>query len=165
MEILQGDDAIYIWYTISFFIFVGILYKFLFPMFIDLIDKRIADVKDQLKNAENLRIEAQEMLAQYQRKQRDALTESENIIKVAQDGAAKIRENAEIEIKETIARRERQLEIRLHRMEEDALNEIKAYAGKLAMEAARQIISEKLDKATNTKLLEASIQDVHTNIH
>lgn len=165
MEFLQGNDAIYIWYTFSFIIFAVIIVKFGGSTFNAILDKRIEEIKNELKNAENLRIEAQEMLAQYQRKHRDALKESEFIIKTAQESAKKIQEQAEIELDASMARRELQLETRLQRMEEDALNEIKAYAATLAMEAARLIIIEKLDKNTNTKLLEGSIKDIQANIH
>lgn len=165
MEFLQGDDAIYIWYTFSFIVFAFIIFKFGVPVFNAALDRRIAEIKDELKTAENLRIEAQEMLAQYQRKHRDALKESETIITAAQENAKKMQAHAEVALDESMARREQQLVTRLQRMEEDALNEIKAYAATLAMDAARQIISEKLDKNTNAKLLEGSIQDIHMNIH
>lgn len=165
MEFLQGDDAIYIWYTFSFIVFAFIVVKFGGPVFNAALDKRIAEIKTELKTAENLRIEAQEMLAQYQRKHRDALKESETIIKTAKESAQKIQAQAEADLEASMARREQQLVTRLQRMEEDALNEIKSYAANLAMEAARQIITEKLDKNTNAKLLEHSIQDIQANIH
>lgn len=165
MEFLQGDDAIYIWYTFSFIVFAFIVVKFGGPVFNATLDKRIEEIKTELKTAENLRIEAQEMLAQYQRKHRDALKESEAIIKTAKESAKKIQAQAEADLEASMARREQQLVTRLQRMEEDALNEIKSYAATLAMDAARQIITEKLDKNTNAKLLEHSIQDIQTNIH
>lgn len=165
MEFLQGDDSIYIWYCFSFLVFSGIIFKFGMPAINAMLDQRISDIKAELETAESLRVEAQEMLAQYQRKHRDALQESESIIKTAKDSAQKIVQQAEIELEETMNRREAQLQSRLKRMEEDALNEIKAYAATLAMGAARQIITEKLDNAANAKLLENSIADVQANIH
>lgn len=165
MEFLQGDDSIYIWFTISFLVFLTIVVKFGGPVFNAWLDKKISDIKTELQTAENLRVEAQEMLAQYQRKHRDAMKESESIIKTAKESAKKIQAQAEEDLKQSMARREQQLAIRLKRMEEDALAEIKAKAATLAMDAARQIVAEKLDKNTGSALLENSIKDVPANIH
>ena len=67
MEILQDSN---IWFLFSFIIFIFILVKFGGPFIVDALDARIAEIKKDLKESESLRVEAQEMLAQYQRKQR-----------------------------------------------------------------------------------------------
>ncbi len=155
----------YTWYTISFLIFAFIIFKLGMPVVNAALDKRIEGIKKDLNEAENLRIEAQEMLAQYQRKHRDAVQESEEIIAVARESAESYRANAEAEMKELMDRREDQLEDRLKRMEQNAISEIQAYAADLAMGAATQIIIDKLDKKTNAKLVEQSIANVEANIH
>ncbi len=155
----------YTWYTISFVIFAFIIFKLGVPVINAALDKRIEGIKKDLDEAENLRIEAQEMLAQYQRKYRDAEIESEKIIETARENAQAYREKAEAEMNELINRREEQLKDRLKRMEQNAIAEIKAYAADLAMNAANQIIIEKLDKSTNAKLVKQSIANIEANIH
>ena len=49
------------------------------------LDAKIDEVKSEIENAERLRVEAQELLAQYQRKQRDAEQEAADILKRAQE--------------------------------------------------------------------------------
>ncbi len=153
------------WYTFSFIIFAGIILKLGMPALNFLLDQRIAQIKSDLEEAENLRVEAQEMLAQYQRKHRDAVQESEEIIKKAKDSAEKFKENAEKELQETISRREAQLEDRLKRMEQNAINEIQIYAADLAMNAARQIIVDSMDKKIDVTLIDTAIKNVDANIH
>ncbi|MGH1403139.1 MAG: F0F1 ATP synthase subunit B [Alphaproteobacteria bacterium] len=162
MELLQDT---HIWFIFSFIIFVGILFKFGMPALNSMLDGRIEQIKKDLEEAENLRVEAQEMLAQYQRKHRDAVQESDKIIATARENAQQFKEKAESELDELITRREAQLEERLIRMEQNAINEIQSYAADLAMNAAAQIIAEKLDKKTNAKLVEQSIGSIEANIH
>ena len=155
----------YTWYTFSFLIFVGLIVKFGVPVINKGLDSRIEQIKKDLAESESLRVEAQEMLAQYQRKHRDAVKESEKIIATARENAEKFKANAEAELNEIINRREQQLVERLNRMEQNAVNEIQAYAADLAINAATQIIIEKLDKKTNAKLVDQSIENVQSNIH
>ena len=163
MQDLLADE--YFWYTISFVMFVGVLWKYALPLINQLLDARIAQIIKNLEEAENLRVEAQEMLAQYQRKHRDALQESQKIIDTAKENAKQYKEKAIAELEETMKAREVQLTARLERMEQNAIGEIQTYAAELAMRAAKQIIEEKLDKKTNTKLVEDAIKSVGQNIH
>lgn len=155
----------HVWYAISFAIFAVVIYKFGKPALLGYLDAQIAKVREELKTAEMLRVEAQELLAQYQRKHRDAVEEAQGIIKNAEVHAAEIRKQAEQELDETLARREKQLKERLKRMEEAAVQEIQSYAANLAIQATAEIIAEKLDKKTNETLVEQSIQDIAAKIH
>ncbi len=163
MEELLQDT--HIWYIFSFVIFAGIIVKFGMPAINNLLDQRISQIKEDLETSENLRVEAQEMLAQYQRKHRDAVQESEKIVAAAKENAEQFQKQAEEEFKVLVERREAQLEDRLVRMEQNAINEIQTFAADLAIKAASQIIEEKLDKKANAKLVEQSIENIEANIH
>lgn len=154
-----------LWYVFSFVIFLGLVLKFGWPAITSLLDERISQIKTDLEEAENLRVEAQEMLAQYQRKHRDAVKEAEEIINKAKQSAKDYKKQAEADLDEIMQRREQQLTDRLKRMEQNAMNEIQAHAADLSMNAARQIVIEKLDKKTNAKLVDEAISNLETNIH
>lgn len=162
MELLLDT---HVWYALSFIVFAAIIWQFGKPALLALLDKRILEIKKEIETAENLRVEAQEMLAQYQRKQRDASSEAEKIIMTARKSAKQFQDKAEADLKEAMARREQQLAERLVRMEQNAIQEIQAYAAELAMKAANDIIVEKLDKKVNEKLVEQSIANIERHIH
>lgn len=157
------DSAI--WLVFSFLIFTFILVKMGKAAFINMLDGRIEEIKKEIDTAESLRIEAQELLAQYQRKHRDSVKEAEGIIANAESHAIEIRKNAEKELKETIKRREQQLKERLETLEAQAISEIQKHAADLAIHATAQIITEKMDKKTGTKLVDQGIKQVAENIH
>lgn len=162
MEILLNSDT---WYVFSFVIFALILIKVGLPALNAMLDDRIEQIKKDLEESENLRVEAQEMLAQYQRKHRDAVQEAEAILKTAKDNAKNYKKQAEAELKELMDRREQQLEERLSRMQQNAMNEIQAHAAELSIQTAREIIVQNLDKKTNTALVDKAIEDIKGNIH
>ena len=163
MEELLVD--VHAWYVVAFVMFVAIMWKYAGPLIVQLLDVRITQIIRNLEEAENLRIEAQEMLAQYQRKHRDALQESQKIIETARENAQQYKKNAQVELEETMKIREEQLTERFKRMEQNAIGEIQSYAAKLAIQAAKEIIEDKLDKKTNARLVDESIQSVGQNIH
>ncbi len=157
MDILHDTG---IWLVFSFIIFLGIIIKAGLPALNKMLDGRINQIQKDLETAESLRVEAQEMLAQYQRKQRDAVQEAEKIISTAKANAVQLRETAESELNEMIERKEAQLQERVSRMEQNALNEIQNHAATHSMKAAEQLIIESLDKKVSTKLIEDSISSV-----
>lgn len=153
-----------LWVAISFIIFALILWRFGRNAMTALLDQRIKQIRDDIETAENLRTEAQELLAQYQRKHRDAVKEAEKIVSNAKEHAEKIRQMAEKDLAESMARRERQLEDRLGRLQESAIAEIQHYAANLAIEATREIIAGQLDQKANENLISDSIKAIDRNL-
>jgi F-type H+-transporting ATPase subunit b len=162
MEFLEST---YFWFNISFAIFVVIAYKFGKGAILGLLDGRIESIRKEIESAESLRVEAQELLAQYQRKHKDAVKDAQAIVANAEKQAAEIQKKAEDDLEETIARREKQLQERLSRMEQAAAEEIRQRAASLALEATAEIIAAELDKKTNEKLVDASIKGIAGNLH
>lgn len=162
MEMLADT---YFWVTLSFLTFMFICWKMGKAAFLNLLDTRIEAIRDEIQTAENLRVEAQSLLAQYQRKHTDAVKDAENIVTTAKKQAEEIKIKAEFELEETIKRREAQLRERLVRMEEAAKEEIRQHAAALAISATTEIITEKLDKKASERLVSDSIKNVSGNIH
>jgi len=157
-----------IWLIFSFLIFCGILWKYGAAALTGMLDKRITDIRKEIQTAEDLRVEAQELLAQYQRKHKDAISEAETIVKNAEKQAGEIRKQAEQDLKDDIARRAKHLTERLERMEESALAEIREHAANLAMDATAAIISAQMDKKAGDNLVDESIDSLKSaakNIH
>ena len=72
------------------------------------LDARAQTIRHQLDEAKRLREEAETMLADYQRKQRDAMAEAQEIVVQAQAEAERVAKQAEIDLEAAIKRREEQ---------------------------------------------------------
>lgn len=153
-----------VWVLLSFVIFSVFAFRFGKDKFLAKLDGRIAEIRTEIHTAETLRAEAQELLAQYKDKQRDAAQEAKNIVAAAQNAANEINMKAQADLDEMMARKEVQLAERLKRMEEAAKAEIQAYAAELAVKATAEIIASHLDAATNSRLIDATIKAVPENL-
>ncbi len=162
MEFLHDP---HFWYNVSFAMFAVVAWKFGKNAVLELLDGRIEDIRKDIESAEGLRVEAQELLAQYQRKHRDAVKDAQAIVTTAEKQAAEIIKKADQDLQETALRREKQLQERLARMEHAAIEEIRQYAADLALNATAEIIAVQLDKKTNDKLVDNSIKGIGSNLH
>jgi F-type H+-transporting ATPase subunit b len=153
------------WVFISFCLFALVVFLKARHKIVGIVDAKIDKIKKDIETAEMLRIEAQELLAQYERKQRDADKEAEEIIKNAEEHAKKIHEKAKKDLKLMSDRREAQLEQRIKRMEEEAIQEIKTYAADLALQAAQDILSNEVSKKDNSDLIDATLKTINTQIN
>ena len=163
LDVLSHDTNV--WVLFSFIIFFMIVVKAAKGFFENVLDARIEEIKQELQTAENLHVEAQELLAQYQRKHTNAVKESEEIIANAEKYADKIRKQAKKDQREAMDRREAQLAERLERMKENAIVEIQRYAADIAVEATREIIVTEFDKKADKAFTDTTVKELKSQIH
>lgn len=154
-----------LWVAISFALFIFVAYKLGKKSVLGGLDGRIAEIKSEIETAERLRVEAQELLAQYQRKQRDAEKEADAMIKEAKKQAKAITKTAETDLAELMDRREVQLTERLRRLEENAIADLQNHAADLAVAATTEMIVQTLDEKTNAKLNEETINSLSKHLN
>tara|TARA_R110002096_G_scaffold186771_3_gene365847 strand:- start:833 stop:1330 length:498 start_codon:yes stop_codon:yes gene_type:complete len=155
-----GSDPTF-WVFVAFMIVVGIALFVRVPALIaKQLDARGDTIRNELEEARRLREEAQELLASYQRKQREAEAEAEGIVAQAKKDAKALAAEARTELAERIERRTAMAESRIAQAEAHAAAEVKALAADLAVEAARRLIVERGDKtkvADDLKDIEARL--------
>ena len=121
------------------------------------LDSRAARIRDELETARRLRDEAQQALAEYQNRQREASAEAEAILAHARAEADRIAAQAARNLEETLERRRRLAEERISQEEAKALAEIRAVTVDVAISAARQAIVADLDEQRGAALIDAAI--------
>ena len=155
----------HVWVTVSFLIFCVFAFKFGKGAFLNMLDSRIEAIRKEIETAESLHVEAQELLAQYQRKQRDALKEAEGIVEHAKSEAARASAEAEAKLQETIKRRTEMAVEKIARAEAQALQDVRNIAVDVAVEAARSLIGKNLDETKAASLVDESIKDLDKKLH
>jgi F-type H+-transporting ATPase subunit b len=149
------------WVAVSFFVFVGVLIKMGVPsMITKALDDRADGVRKELDQARRLREEAQDLLADYQRKQRAADDEAKAIIDQARREAEAMKAESARSLKEQIERRTRLAEEKIARAEAQAVSEVRAAAVDAAISASERLIREKLEGAGGADLVNRSIRDL-----
>jgi F-type H+-transporting ATPase subunit b len=139
------------WVSVSFFVFVLVAYKYGKSSVLSSLDGKIDAIRTELTQAEKLRVDSQELLAEYQRKHKDAISEAATIIADAKKHAENIKDKAQDDLQNILVRREEQLQEKLSRIEQNASQEIQSYVAGIAVNAARDLLNEKMDaKAEKT---------------
>ena len=154
------------WATVALVIFVGVVLYLKVPgMLSKSLDERAERIRAELEDARKLREEAQQLLAEYQRKRKEAEKEAADIVEVAKREAALLAEEAHKKTEEYVARRTALAELKIGQAERDAVNEVRANAVDLAVEAARQIFAGKADAKTNADLFKGSVQELKAKLY
>lgn len=164
-EAFLGLDS-YGWVALSFFIFVALLLWLKVPKAIaGALDGRAARIRSELDEARRLREDAEKLLAEYQGKQAQAAKDAEMILGAARTEASTIVADAQRQAEASIARRARMAEDKIAAAERAAQADLRARAATLATEAAKRIIAEQSDAATQTKLTDQAIAELEGPRH
>ena len=154
------------WVGAAFVLFVGILVYFKVPgMLTGALDERAKKISDDLDQARELREEAQVLLATYQRKQRDALKEAEEIIAHAKEEAMREAEQAEKKLEEAIARRQQAALNKIALAEAQAENEVRDTAIEIAIAAATAVVAQQVRGDRADALVDTAIQDLRRHLN
>jgi F-type H+-transporting ATPase subunit b len=154
------------WVAIAFLFFVGVLLYVKVPrMIAKALDKRSADIAAQIEEARRLREEAEALVAQYQRKQREAQAEAAEIVAHAEVEAKRVAEDALKALEASIARREQLAVDKIAQAEASALKEVRNVAVEVATEAARKVIAATIDAGKSNALVEDAIRELPKHLH
>ena len=104
------------------------------------LDARADKIRAELDEAKSLREEAQALLANYQRKQKEAEAQADAIVKQARHDAEIMAANARKDLVERLERRAAQAESKIATAEAQAMAEVKAKAADMALTAAEKLI-------------------------
>ncbi len=129
------------------------------------LDQRAEDIRKELEDARQLREEAQTILADYQRKQREAEQTAQDIITQAQREAEAFAEETRQALKDNLERRTKLAEEKIARAEEQAAAEVRSAAVDVAVEATKKLISKNLSGDSANQLLNKSIQDINAKLN
>jgi F-type H+-transporting ATPase subunit b len=147
------------WVAVSFVAFLLILLYYKVPAILaKVLDDRAAAIRTELDEARRLREEAQALLADYQKKHRNAGQEAEAIIEQARREAETFAHETRRTVTETLKRRSQHAEERIARAEAEAFDEVRAAAVDMAIAAAEKILREQAAGASGAQLIDESIR-------
>jgi F-type H+-transporting ATPase subunit b len=154
------------WVAVAFVVFLGaLIYLGAHEMMVKYIDRRRDRIKAELDEALRLKEEAQALLAQYQRKQREAEQEAAAIIAGATAEAERMMAEAKTKMEEFIARRNKMAETKLAQAEAQAVADVRAAAAEAAVSAAEKILTQIVKGEVADRLIVKGIDDVKTKLN
>ena len=148
------------WVTISFIIFLGVLIYFKIPQKVkEILEQNILNIKNQISEAEKLKEDAKNILAENEKKISNSKSEVKEMINKANEEAEKnvIRVNEEFH--NLMENKKKNAEERIRQLKSQAEKDIKNASVKIAIESAEKLIKNSLDKSKLDKIYSSSIEE------
>ena len=152
------------WVAAAFVLFFVLFGRRLWGLLSGRLDDRSKRIRAELDEAVRLREEAQNLLATYQRRQREAAEEAEQILARAREAARRLTEEAEARIAGQLARREKLAEEKIAQAEARALEGIRDVLVDITVAATARVISDGLDAARDEALVDEAIAALETRL-
>jgi len=153
------------WVAVSFFIFFGGLIYLKVPQKINnsLIDQ-INEMKRELAEAEKLKIEAKNLLSNYENKIDKSKKETLEIINLAKKDSEKTILEKTNKFHQIIENKKKNAEQKIVQMKENAIKDIKNISVKISMEAVEHLIKNSIDKNKLEKIYTKSLEQTKTSL-
>ncbi|MFK0165752.1 F0F1 ATP synthase subunit B [Rhizobium sp. NPDC090279] len=156
----------------TFFAFVGLLiflglvvYLKVPGMMAKSLDDRADQIRNELAEAKRLREEAQHLLAEYQRKRKEAEAEAAHIVAAAEREAEMLTAEARKKTEEFVANRTALSEQKIKQAEADAMKAVRSAAVDLAIAAAESVLAKKADGSIQSGLFNDAVKEVKTRLN
>lgn len=157
------DPAFFV--AVAFFIFIAIAAKYVWPIVGRGLDDRSNKIREQLEQAARLREEAEALLKQYEKQQKQMLAEAKDIVENAKKDAKSIRENAAKDLKASLERRAAQAEENIARAEQQAVADMRTHLIEVATEATRGVVAKQLEGQKDDPAITRALAAIERQIH
>ena len=153
------------WVAVSFFIFlIGLIYLKVPQKVNNSLTDQINKIRKELDESEKLKVEAKNLLSNYESKIDKSKKEVQEIINLAKKESEKtILEKTE-KFHQTMEIKKKNAEQKIVQMKENALNDIKNVSIKVSLEAVEHLINNSIDKNKLEKLYAKSLDQVKNSL-
>ncbi|MCK5711380.1 MAG: F0F1 ATP synthase subunit B [Hyphomicrobiaceae bacterium] len=149
------------WVMIAFIGFVALLIYYGVPGAVGkALDDRATAIRADLDEARRLRDEAHALLADYQRRSREAEEETKTIIEQAKREGEALAAETRKNLQESVERRTKLAEEKIERAEAQALSDVRTAAVESAIAVTEKILKSRVAGATANTLIENGIRDL-----
>jgi F-type H+-transporting ATPase subunit b len=158
--LVSPDLGLMIWTLILFFATMYVLYKFAFPPIAEALEKRAAAVRENLDSAERTREEADELLAEYRQRLKEAREQADDIVvrarKASEAAVAEAAAEGKAKREELVAAARKDIEAETRR----SLEQIRKEVADLTVLATEKVTRKSLDDADQKRLVEEALAEV-----
>ena len=153
------------WVAVSFFIFIGGLIYLKVPEKVNnAINEQINRIKKELSEAEKLKVEAKNLLSDYENKIDKSKKETQAMINKAKKDSEKNVLDKTKKFHELIEERKKNVEQKILQMKENAIKDIRNISIKISIEAVEHLIKKSIDNNKIEKIYSESLEQVKNSL-
>ncbi len=160
MKIFEISPGLFVWSVITFLLLVALLYRLAFNPLMRLQKARQDSIHQAIHDAESLRDEAQELLANYKLQMAEAREEATAIIdkarKAGETTKAEVLEEARRQSEATLAKARQQIE----RDTNQALQKIREEVADLTVAVTEKVARKSLTGEDQLRLIQQAIDEI-----
>ena len=154
------------WVAVAFVIFLGVLWKLgVHKTAVKALDDRGKRIASELDEARKLRDEAQSILAESEKKRRQAEQDAQEIIAGARAEAERVAAEAKAKAEEFVTRRTAMAQQKIAQAETQAVADVRAAAAEAAVAASEKVLSQTVRGKVADDLIGQGIRDVKTKLN
>lgn len=153
------------WVAVGFVILVVGIWRPVSRQMTAGLDARAGRIRNSLNEARSLAEEAQHLLAEHQRKQRDAGKEVERLGAHAREEAERNMAEARTRLETALRRRVQLSREKIAIAEADAVREVREVAVEVAVATTRLLIDRHLDEGAQRRLIDGAIDELPARLH
>ncbi|TFL17955.1 F0F1 ATP synthase subunit B [Jannaschia formosa] len=152
--------------TIGFVIFLGILFYFKVPSkLLGMLDDRATGIRKDLDEAKSLRDEAKALLADYERKTREARAQADEIVATAKAEAEASNVQAKKDLEASVQRRLATAGEQIESARAAAVKEVRDQAIMVATAVAADVLAKQTTASDADAMIDRSIDTVRERLH
>ena len=162
--LISPNVGLMVWTLLLFVISMYVLAKLAFPRISEALDKRQKAIEDSIDAAERTRREADELLAEYRERLKEARAQADQIVDRARK-AGEVHERESLE--EAKARREQMMEQTRRDIETEtrrAIQEIRREVADLTVLATEKVTRKTLNEDDQRRLVEDALSELDFSI-
>ena len=153
------------WVLGAFVLFIALTWKMISRQVGGALDARADKIRAEIAQAQRLREDAEKVLSEITRKQRDALKEAEALQAQAKSEAERMRADAAAHLDAMLKRREAQAVDKIRQAEAQALAEVRQLAAQYAVAATADLLRRHLDAKRGGALIDKAIAELPQRLH
>jgi F-type H+-transporting ATPase subunit b len=158
--LVSPNVGLMIWTLLAFGLTLFILRRLAFPRIAEALEKRRRAIEESIESAERTRAEADELLAEYRQRLKEAREQAEDIVARARKAGDTFQEESKAQAKrqhdELMESTRREIEAETRR----ALAEIRKEVANLTVVATEKVARKSLDDDDHKRLIEEALAEV-----
>jgi F-type H+-transporting ATPase subunit b len=158
--LITPNVGLMIWTIVVFAISLYILRKAVFPQIGKILDARAQKIEGDIDAAERTRTEADEVLAEYRERLKEARAQSEEIVQRARQTAEAHEAEGKVRGQELVAEAAKKAEREIEAATKRALDDIRREVADLTIMATEKVTRKSLTDADQKRLVEEALSEL-----
>ena len=153
-------SALIFWSVVSFGILLVLLYKYAFPVILNVLETREKRIRDNIEQAERIREEAEQLLAEYQSKLAAAQQEAHTLLEQARQRAQQLLEENEKRLDRETEKMLQEAKQEIERERLNAIKELREQVVDLVLQATEKILRRDITDQDHRRLVQEALTKI-----